>query len=177
MTKTNRLMTLGSVVLVASLGGARVFAADLSDAKIEKIMQTANEGEIKAAKTAKSKATNKDVVGFAKHMIDEHEMNNKEGKKVFKAAKITPEKNEMAEVLETDTKNKISDMKKLKGADFDRAYIESQVAMHQDLLNNLDQKFIPGAENPDLKAFLSKTREHVQAHLEEAKRIQGTLTK
>ncbi len=166
-------------LLVASFmfGAAHAATTDMSDKEIAEIMKTANDAEIDAAKAARSRADNKEVKDFAKHMIDEHEKNNKEAKQVLKKADISPKSNEMAKTLKKDSKEKLSELKKMKGAEFDKAYIDEQVAMHQQLLNDLEQKYIPAAQNPELKAFLEKTKTHVQEHLSKAQQIQQTIVK
>ena len=69
----------------------------------------------------------------------------------------------------------MSELKKKKGSDFDKAYIENQVMMHQQVLNDLESKYIPATQNSDFKAFLETTKAHVQEHLTKAQQIQSTL--
>jgi putative membrane protein len=66
-------------------------------------------------------------------------------------------------------------MKSMKGESFDKAYISQQVKMHQSLLSELNQKFIPAAKDPQMKDFLQKTQAHVAHHLEQAQKIQSTM--
>jgi putative membrane protein len=108
-------------------------------------------------------------------MIAEHKMNNKDMKKAVKAANIDPEKSEMSKALKEDAKDKKKLLKKQKNMAFDKMYMEQQVTMHTQLLNDLDSKFIPAAQKPEFKAHLQATREHVSKHLEEAKAIQAKL--
>jgi putative membrane protein len=49
------------------------------------------------------------------------------------------------------------------------------VAYHQAVLDAIDQTLIPGAQNAELKALLEQTRPAVAAHLEHARRLQGSL--
>lgn len=146
-----------------------------NDSQIAEIMKTANEAEIKAAKAAKSKATDAKVKDFAEHMIKDHEQNIKDEKNITKKQDIKLKNSDTAKSLKKDADQKLSDVKKAKGAEFDKAYIDMQVAMHQDLLNHLDQTFIPNAQNADFKAYLQTTREHVQQHLAKAQEVQASL--
>jgi putative membrane protein len=63
----------------------------------------------------------------------------------------------------------------LKGAAFDRAYIEHEIAYHQRVLDALDKTLIPGAQNAELKALLVKVHPAFVAHLEHAKMVQKSL--
>jgi acyl carrier protein len=68
-------------------------------------------------------------------------------------------------------------VKGLKGAAFDRAYVDHEVAYHQAVLDAVDKTLIPGAKNEELKALLVKTRPAFVAHLEHAKHVQSMLSK
>ncbi|MGH7527152.1 MAG: DUF4142 domain-containing protein [Gemmatimonadales bacterium] len=61
------------------------------------------------------------------------------------------------------------------GAEFDRAYIDREVEYHQAVLDALDQTLIPGSQNAELKALLQQARPAFAAHLELARKIQGSL--
>lgn len=160
---------------LTSLFAVNVHAQALNDHQIAEIMEEANDAEISAAKLAEDDAKTPAVKEFAKHMIDQHKENNKEMKKVVKKNDIDPEKTAMSKALVEDAKNKKSLLKKQKDMAFDRMYMEQQIAMHTQLLNDLDQKFIPAAQKPEFKAHLQATRDHVNKHLEEAKAVQAKL--
>jgi putative membrane protein len=160
---------------IAIFSFAGVAQAALTDAQIVKIVKTADEVEVDAAKTAKSKASDERVKDFAKQMIEEHKANEKDAKKTAKANNLKPEKSDISKNMEETTKAKVKELKEYKGAAFDKAYMDLQVSMHQQLLNDLDQNYIPNAQNSELKSFLQDTRGHVEAHLNKAKEIQSTL--
>lgn len=66
-------------------------------------------------------------------------------------------------------------LQQLQGADFDRAYIADQVAIHQWLLQTIDQVLIPSARDRDLERLLTETRPTIASHLEQARQIQNSL--
>lgn len=158
-----------------SLLSIQVHAQALNDHQIAEILEEANDAEIDAAKLAKSDATNKEVKEFAKHMLEEHKKSNKDTKRVVKKNDIDPEESAMSKAIKEDGKNKRDMLKKQKALAFDKLYMDQQVSMHQTLLNDLDQKFIPAAQKPEFKTHLEATRVHVNAHLEKAKAIQAKL--
>ena len=63
----------------------------------------------------------------------------------------------------------------MKGAAFDKAYIDHEVAYHQQVLDAIDKTLIPSAQNEELKALLVKVRPAFVAHLEHAKMVQASL--
>jgi putative membrane protein len=65
-------------------------------------------------------------------------------------------------------------LKKLSGNEFDRAYVDHEVAYHQSVLDALDKTLIPSARNAELRALLVKVRPAFVAHLEHAKKLQAS---
>ncbi|UYL07868.1 DUF4142 domain-containing protein [Bdellovibrio sp. SKB1291214] len=163
------LFTVASLLLFA----LNCFALD--DTHITEIMKTANTGEIDAGKLAKKRATKDSVKTFAEKMVKEHTDNRDKVKEISKDQDIKMVDSDESKMLKDDAKKKIKDLKKVKGGEFDKAYMGTQVAMHQQLLDDLDQKLIPQAKNPKLKSYLEETRTHVQNHLNDAKTIQTEL--
>ena len=71
----------------------------------------------------------------------------------------------------------IANLKSLKGAEFDKAYIDNEVTYHQAVIDAIDKTLVPSAQNAELKALLVKVRPAFVAHLEHAKMIQSALGK
>ena len=149
----------------------------ITDNQIAEIMKTANMAEIDAAKIAKEKSKDQKVKDFAEHMIVEHKQNDKDAKVLEKKVDIKPKSNDIAKGIKKDAKTELADLKKMSGADFDKGYMKMQIGMHQELLNDLDQKFIPAAQNTHFKEFLQTTRTHVAAHLAKAQEVQIDISK
>ena len=63
------------------------------------------------------------------------------------------------------------------GPAFDKAYVDHEVAYHQQVIDALDKVLIPNAKNAELKALLVKVRPAFVAHLEHAKMLQASLGK
>lgn len=149
----------------------------VTDSQIAEIMRVANQAEIETSQLAASKATNPKVKEFAKEMMAEHKKNMETQKGLVQKAKMKPEANKVSQTLQTDAKTKMEDLKTAKGAEFDRRFMNIQVAMHQKLHDDLTQRLIPNAKNPEMKTFLQTTESHVAKHLAKAKEIQASLTK
>ena len=151
-----------------------VSAQDVSDAQIASIVVTADQVDIDAGKLATSKATNDDVKAFARLMVTDHTAVNKSATDLAARLKVTPEDNPTSRSLKVDGEKSITHLKTLQGAGFDRAYIDREVAYHQQVIDALDKTLIPGATNAELKALLVKVRPAFVAHLEHAKRLQAS---
>lgn len=161
-------------LLVASAG---LSAKAINDAQIASVVVTANQVDIDAGKLAESQATNAEVKKFAQTMVTDHTAVNKSAVDLATKLKVTPEDNPTSQSLKSGGESNVAKLKTLKGAEFDRAYIDHEVEYHQSVIDALDKTLIPGATNPELKALLEKSRPAFVAHLEHAKHIQATLKK
>ena len=83
----------------------------------------------------------------------------------------------MSQSLQRDAQQARTRISALKGAAFDRAYIELEIAYHQAVLDAIDKVLLPTTENADLKKLLSDVRPAVASHLEWARQISGSLAK
>jgi putative membrane protein len=147
----------------------------LSDEQIAAVTNAANDAEIEQAKIAQKNAKNPRVKKFAAMMIKDHTQAKQKQKKLLGTIAITPADSSMSTQLESDSQQKLEDLKAVKGADFDRAYMDAQVDAHQKVLDAFDNQLIPETENAEFKALLSEIRPKIAAHLAEAKDIQQAL--
>ena len=150
-------------------------AAGPTDPQIAAIVVAANQVDVDAAKLATSRTKNKDVKTFAELMIRDHNGVNKQAKALCKKLKVTPEENATSKSLTDGGKENMATLKKLKGAEFDKAYVDHEVAYHQQVLDAINNTLIPNAKNADLKALLEKVAPVIQAHLDHAKKMQSDL--
>ncbi|HWU73844.1 MAG TPA: DUF4142 domain-containing protein [Sphingomonas sp.] len=123
--------------------------------------------EIAAAKLAKTNAESADVKKFATTMIDAHTGSTAKIKAA--AAKATPAI-KPDPTLTGDLQSKLDDLGKLKGADFDKAYIDGQVSAHEDALS-LMKGYAANGDTPSLKATAGEIAPVVQKHLDMAKAL------
>jgi putative membrane protein len=168
------------VIVVASLLAvpvAAVSAEGITDAQIAAIVVTANQVDIDAGTLAASRATSGDVKAFAKVMITDHTAVNKSAADLVTRLKVTPQENPTSQSLKAGGDANLALLKGQNGAPFDKAYVDHEVAYHQQVIDALDHTLIPGATNEELKALLIKVRPGFVAHLEHAKRLQSSMEK
>lgn len=174
----NRFFVLG--VLAASIVGYSAIAfgeeakAGPTDPQIAAIVVAANQVDIDAGKVGK-KSHNKEVKAFAERMITDHAAVNKQAVALVKKLHVTPEENDTSKSLKEGGKENLANLKKLKGAEFDKAYVDHEVAYHQQVLDAIDKVLIPNAKNAELKALLEKVRPAIDAHLKHAEHMQATM--
>jgi putative membrane protein len=167
----------GFVIAAALLLPTAASAQAVNDAQIASIVVTANQVDIDAGQVAKSMASSGEVKKFAEQMITDHTGVNKQAVELATKLKVTPQDNPTSQSLKAGGEKNIATLKTLKGAAFDKAYIDNEVAYHQAVLDAVDKTLIPSATNADLKALLVKVRPAFVAHLEHAKHLQASLGK
>ena len=163
------------VLLAAALPAAQ--AQQPTDPQIAAIVVTANQVDIDAGRLAKDKSRSREVRKFARQMVTDHSGVNKSATALVHKLKVKPEGNATADGLKKGGDDNLADLRKRKGADFDKAYVDHEVAYHQAVLEALDKTLIPSAQNAELKALLVKVRPAFVAHLAHAKHLQGELAK
>ena len=169
-------MKISAIVIASSLlVPAAAFAQGVTDAQIASIVVTANQVDIDAGKLAASTSKNADVKKFAQLMVTDHTGVNKQAVDLVTRLKVTPEDNDTSKSLKDGGDRNIATLKGLKGAAFDKAYVDHEVAYHQAVLDAVDKTLIPSAKNADLKALLVKVRPAFEAHLEHAKHLAASL--
>jgi putative membrane protein len=149
----------------------------LNDAQIAHIVVTANQVDIANGELAKKKASKEDVHAFAHRMIGEHTDVNKQATDLAAKLKVTPEDNPISKSLKEDGKKNLDKLKNLSGSEFDKAYIDAEIKLHQQVIDVADTKLVPSVKNEELKALLVKVRPALVSHLEHAQKIQGSAGK
>ena len=152
-------------------------AQSVNDAQIASIVVTANQVDIDAGKLARSRSTNNQVKAFAELMITDHTGVNKSATNLAAKLKVTPQDNPTSQSLKAGGDKNLAHLKTLKGAAFDKAYVDREVAYHQQVIDALDKTLIPGATNEELKGLLIKARPAFVAHLEHATHLQSSTGK
>jgi putative membrane protein len=123
--------------------------------------------EIAAAKLAKTNAASDDVKSFAAEMVKAHTASTAKVKAAAGKAMpaITPDA-----TLTNDQSDKLADLGKLKGTDFDKKYASGQVDAHEDALS-LMQGYAKDGEVQSLKDAAGAIAPTVAKHLDMAKAL------
>ena len=166
-----------AVASMCFLAATTASAQAINDAQIASIVVTANQVDIDAGKLAQKMSGNTEVKQFAERMVTDHTGVNKSAVELATRLKVTPQDNPTSQSLKAGGDSNLANLKGLKGAAFDKAYVDHEVAYHEQVLSAIDTTLIPGAKNEELKALIVKVRPAFVAHLEHAKMIQASLAK
>jgi putative membrane protein len=126
--------------------------------------------EVETGKLAAGKAQNPAVTRFAKMMVDEHSKTNDRLKALAGKADIP-----LPSGLDPDHKAMIAHLNTLSGADFDVAYMQSQLVDHQKTVQILQWEMSNG-QDADLQRLAADALPSVLGHLQHAQAIIAELT-
>ena len=149
-------------------------SAPLTDANIVALLDEANKADSAAGALAVTKATNKEVKDFAKLMMSEHHALREAGQQLAKKLNVTPAPpatDPVKPLAEGETKALESTPK---GPEFDRVYIEQEVAAHKAVLD-LAENAHGQAQNEQLKALIEQAKPVIQKHLDQAEKLKDKL--
>jgi putative membrane protein len=149
-------------------------AGDLSDGNIFALLDHANKADSSAGALASGKATNAQVKKYAKMMMADHHKLRKQGADLAKKIGVTPEPpaNDPVTALEQQETQALQAAQK--GIDFDRTYIQQEIAAHQAVLDLAEQAHA-AADNAELKAMIEEARPLLENHLKQAQEIEKEL--
>ncbi len=148
--------------------------AVLTDVNIVALLDEANAGDSAMGKLASTKGTSAAVKEFGRDMARDHHKLREAGQAVAKKENLAPQapSNDTLATASAKMQDNLTSM--AKGKDWDKAYIDNEVAVHQSVLNLL-QTASTAAQDTSLKALITKAQPTIQAHLEKAQSIQSKL--
>jgi putative membrane protein len=152
-------------------------AAKLGDADVKIVahLNHVNKMEIDLGKLAQKSGTEA-VKNYGSTLVSDHQSANKEllaFTKMRKLATIPADKPETDEDKQAhkDMQTKMANLKKLKGAEFDREFLTMMAADHDKELAKIDVA-MGSAADPDLKTLLTGVKPVLQRHADQARDLQ-----
>jgi predicted outer membrane protein len=143
----------------------------LSDAQIAAVTTAANSGEISLGNLALSRARLAEVRAFGQEMITMHGAAQDRSTSLLQSLNITPVQSNLSATLEQDTQRVAIMLQNAPAADFDLAYVQSQIDIHTQVLQIFDTVLIPSVTSLPLRTDLTLARADVQRHLVEAQAL------
>jgi putative membrane protein len=147
----------------------------LTDANIAALLDEANAADSAAGSLASTKGSNAQVKDFGRTMMRDHHTLRKAGQDLAKKLNLTPAPPANDTMPQAAQKMHDNMTAMAKGAAWDKAYIDNEVAVHQAVLALL-QVAQGAAQDTSLKALIITATPNIQAHLTKAQDIQSKLS-
>jgi putative membrane protein len=108
-------------------------------------------------------------------MVRDHEAVNKQALDLVKKLNVKPEDNDTSRTLSKNAADQLAELGKLKGVEFDKAYVANEVAYHKAVDTALETQLIPSASNAELKSLLQTGLKIFQGHEQHAEHVAARL--
>lgn len=163
---------IGHLFLAGFLGlVGPAHAADkaLDEAEALGAALASNTGEAMVAATMAARAQDPEVRAYAMRLLDDHGnaatqlLNYQE-----KAGIQAKDSRNLRKDLAVSTKMTEMLWSKVPGVELDQRYLTDTIAHHREELRTLEEVLIPAAQSPQLQTMLTRQREAVMGHLDQA---------
>ena len=142
-------------------------AAQLNDGQILGIYIQVNGFDIETALLGSAQGASDDVRNLAKHVASDHSGVRQAAYGLAEKCNVTPILPAERNAAAVEHINAMAKLQGLKGADFDRAYIEHEVAFHRAAIEAVKTALLPSAQCADLKAHFTQVLPAFEHHLEQ----------
>ncbi|HYC86554.1 MAG TPA: DUF4142 domain-containing protein [Chryseosolibacter sp.] len=176
MRKLTKLTT--GIFMSVVLSGSNAFAQEnpkLSDAEVASVAVVANQIDIAYADIAREKSTNAEILKFAETMTNDHRAVISQAGALVKKLGVTPQDNDVSRKLLSDAEKTKKDLRAKSDAEFNRAYIDNEVAYHKAVIAAVEGLLIPETENAELKTLLQNILPALKTHLAHAEMVQKRI--
>jgi putative membrane protein len=148
--------------LNATPAPARVVALD--DPTIVAIFDAANTWDIETGALAEKKGTTKEIRDFGAMLVHDHTMVRQQGRDLAKKLGVlpTPPKDF---AMAKDHEQAMKTLRAAKGKEFDRAFLQNEVAFHKAVIDAVTQTLLPATRNQELKNLVTRVAPAFQAHM------------
>ena len=164
------LLTIAPAVHAQS----RPAAPALDDATIVAIFDAANTSDIETGELGAKMGSTQAIRDFGAMLARDHKQVRQQGRDL--AAKLhvtpTPPAGDQSAKAHTETMAKL---RSLKGAEFDRAFLEHEYTFHRDVIDAIQKTLLPAIQNAELKALVVKVAPAFQAHMQMAQQLEKQL--
>lgn len=149
----------------------------LSDAEVASVAVVANQIDIRYAEIAKERSKDAEVLKFAETMVSDHNAVINQAVALTKKLGVTPKENSVSQQLLSDAEKTKEMLASKSGKEFNKAYIDNEVAYHKAVIAAVEGLLIPETENAELKELLQNVVPALKTHLSHAEMLQKKYAK
>jgi len=139
-------------------------APKLDDATIVAIFDAANSADIQTAGLGAEKATDPRIREIAANFVRDHTKVRQMGRDLAAKLHVTPTP-PAGDQSAADLAKTMRQLRSLKGAAFDKAFLDHEIAFHQAVIDAVNSTLMPAIQNDELKAFVTSVLPAFAGHL------------
>lgn len=149
-------------------------AQGLDDATIVAIFDAANTYDIETGTLGEQKGASREVRAVAASLVRDHQAVRQQGRDLAKKLGVTPTPPALNPFAAQHARA-LTELKAKSGAEFDKAFLDHEIAYHQAVIDAVTRTLLPAIQNAELKAFVQKIAPAFQAHLDMCKAARAQL--
>jgi putative membrane protein len=146
----------------------------LDDATIVAIFDEANTADIETGGLAEKMGSTKEVRDFGAMLARDHKAVRQQGRELAKKLGVTPTPPKPDDYAKAHA-DAMTKLKALKGAEFDKAFLEHEVAYHDAVIAAVTNTLLPATKSPELKNLETTVAPAFVAHRDAAKNMLSKL--
>jgi putative membrane protein len=170
------IAALAGLVALAPIRTVAAQASRLDDPTIIAIFDAANTWDMETGALAAKKGSTKEVREFGAMLARDHKAVRQQGRDLVEKLGVEP----TAPKDFAMAKGHAAAMKTLRscsGKEFDRAFLEHEVAFHKAVLDAVTTTLLPALKNEEARALVTKVAPAFQAHMAAAQNLLDKLPK
>jgi putative membrane protein len=162
---------LAAALLVPAAVVAQTSSPALDDAAIVGIFDAANGWDISTGALAAKNASRSDIRDYGEMLATVHKAVQQQGRDLANKLGVKPTPVAKDFPLLVQHNDIMKRLGTLKGAAFDRAFLEHEIAYHNAVLDAVTTTFLPAIQNAELKKFVESLGPAFQAHMVKAQEL------
>jgi putative membrane protein len=167
-------MTLADTAALSATAGFVETSAAFTDAGILAMLDEANESDSSAGALAMDKATDPELKAFAAAMMQEHHALRVKGAELQKQLSLTPRLPAADPLAPTTDAEMLALRAAADGPEFDRAYVQEEVATHRVILD-LAERARRATPSSGIRDYIDRMASVLHRHLARALALQKRL--
>ncbi|MGH7680319.1 MAG: DUF4142 domain-containing protein [Gemmatimonadaceae bacterium] len=176
-----RTVVAGILVVAAIVGfgvthGEARLAVALDEAGVVAIFDLANTADIATGTLGAQKASNKEVRDYGTMLSQVHTEVRQKGRDLAKKLGVSPAM-PAGNAMAKDHAAAVERLKKLSGAEFDRAFLQHEQGFHAAVLDAVKTTLLPAIQNKELMDFVTSLGPAFEAHRLMAEHLEKKLAK
>jgi putative membrane protein len=148
--------------------------APLDDATIVAIFDAANTADIETGQLAVERGHSKEVREFGAMLVQAHTGVRQMGRDLAQRLGVTPTP-PADDASARAHAQAMATLRSKRGAEFDRAFLQHEIAFHKSVIDAVQTTLLPAIENEELRGLVVKVAPAFEAHMIAAKSLEKQL--
>jgi putative membrane protein len=149
-------------------------APKLDDPTIVAIFDAANTWDMETGQLGVSRSRNAEIREFSRMLVRDHRMVRAQGRDLAKSLNVRPTPPSDFGLAKTHAQA-MRKLRGLRGAAFNRAFLQNEVDFHNAVIDALTSTLLPAIQNAQLKDLVTKVAPAFVAHRDKAQSLLNNL--